>query len=98
MVVARGLHLARHLFTLYRSNFFVILCFLCFRISLFWEGRGHLRLLFAALLVQWGASRGLGLCGDKYSGKLRDKASAALHAENLFLSRHLNFTAVAKYK
>ena len=65
---------------------------------MFWEGRGHLRLLFTTLLVQWGASGGLGLCGDKYSGKLRDKASAALHAENLFLSRHLDFTAIAKYK
>ena len=29
------------------------------------------------------------LCGDKYSGKLRDKASPALHAENLLLGIQL---------
>ena len=37
------------------------------------------------------------LCGDKYSGKLRDKASAALHAENLLLGIQLH-NNVQKYR
>ena len=40
--------------------------------------------------------KGKGIQIDKY--KLTDKASAALHAKNLFLSRHLYSTSVAKYK
>ena len=36
------------------------------------------------------------LCGDKYSGKLRDKASAALHAENLFLGIQLQSSTLQK--
>ena len=39
------------------------------------------------------------LCGDKYSGKLRDKASAALHAENLLLGIQLHHHSTAqKYR
>ena len=36
------------------------------------------------------------LCGDKYSGKLRDKASAALHAVNLLLGIQLHPTLLRK--
>ena len=36
------------------------------------------------------------LCGDKYSGKLRDKASAALHAENLFLGIQLHCSLLCR--